>query len=65
MNRLIVSAIIAIVAIAGNTADCNARTISKGKTKKVSTFFTRVLGGENAEYKGDDNPLESNDRRRD
>ena len=54
MNRLIVSAIIAIVAIAGNTADCNARTISKGKTKKVSTFFTRVLGGENAGYKGDD-----------
>ena len=54
MNRIIVSAFIAIAAIAGNTADCDAATISKGKTKKVSTFFSKVLGGEKTVYKGTD-----------
>ena len=54
MNRMIVSAFIAIAAIAGNTADCNAATISKGKTKKVSTFFSKVLEGEKTVYKGTD-----------
>ena len=52
MRRTILSAIIAIVAIAGNTSECNAGTISKSKTKKVSTFFAGTLNGENIAYKG-------------
>ena len=54
MNKIVVSAIIAIAAIAGNGADCNAGTISKNKTKKVSTFFSKVLNGENASYNSND-----------
>ena len=50
MNRIIVSAFIAIAAIAGSTADCNAQTISKCKTKKVSTYFSKVLNAESASY---------------
>ena len=54
MNRIMLSALIAIVAFAGNTTDCYARTISKGKTKKVSAYFSSVLNGESAAYKGTD-----------
>ena len=54
MNKTIISAIIAIAAIAGNVADSNAGTISKGKTKKVSAYFSSVLNGESADYKVSD-----------
>ena len=54
MNRIMLSALIAIVAFAGNTTDCYAGTISKGKTKKVSAYFSNVLNGESAAYKGTD-----------
>ena len=54
MRKTIVSALIAIVAIAGNTTVCNAGTISKCKTKKVSAYFSYVLNGESATYKSSD-----------
>ena len=51
MNRIMLSALIAIVAFAGNTTDCYAGRISKGKTKKVSAYFSSVLNGESAATK--------------
>ena len=54
MNRTIISAIIAIAAIAGNVADSYAGTISKCRTKRVCSYFSKVLEGESISYKGND-----------
>ena len=54
MNRIIVSAFIAIATIASSTTTCYAKTISKCKTKKISAYFSKVLKGEEANYKGND-----------
>ena len=54
MNKIILSAIIAITAITCNTTESSARTISKCKTKKISTYFHKILEGEVASFKGND-----------
>ena len=54
MNRIIVSALVAIATLATNV-ECNAQAISKSKTKKVDAYFSKVLKGENTIYKGNDN----------
>ena len=54
MNRIIVSAIIAIAAVVGISTDCEAGTISKSKSKKLGKYFSKVLDGENVDYKGKD-----------
>ena len=47
MNRIIVSAFIAMVAFATG-AECNARPMSKCKAKKVNSYFSKALKGEEA-----------------
>ena len=51
MKRFTVSVFIAIIAFTTGL-ECKAKTISKCDTKKVNTYFSKVLNGENAEYKG-------------
>ena len=54
MKRIIVSAFIAIAAFVAGSSNCNAKSVSKSKTKKISTYFSKVLKGEKADYKGTD-----------
>lgn len=54
MKRIIVSAFIAIAAFVASASDCNPKSVSKSKTKKISTYFSKVLKGENINYKETD-----------
>ena len=54
MKKIFLSALIAIIALLSGSNDCNAKTISKCKIKKVSSYFSKMLNGECAGYKGKD-----------
>ena len=49
-----VTAFIAIAAFVAGASNCNAKSVSKSKTKKINTYFSKVLKGEKADYKGTD-----------
>ena len=51
MKRIMVTAFIAIAAFVAGASNCNAKSVSKSKTKKINTYFSKVLKGEKADYK--------------
>ena len=51
MRRITIAAMIALVALAGNSC---AGTISKGKSKKVVSYFAKALQGTRTDYEGNE-----------